>query len=432
MSSDINTGILRDKIDQASQQATFRDVYRNQVDSSTIGQLYKVNQRFPITSADSINIPEPYLTGLVSELNASLGIYKSSDSGLIGNGLYHLKGSSASPRLPSIEDYAKILALAASRIGSVRVTELLAEWLQGKGLRAYSCVLLKGIETEGKLAPINGIRLDTLPSNGNDFPKSLRIDTYDIDHEQFSHRAMLSIVYETASPLYDPQFPPESFPMTPPDRKLVNPDLSSVSFESFCRAMSLTVNNHVDWFIQWEDYGDVEAFFLNPGFSSGRKETVNSSPVIVSEEDLKKCLEIHSQLHGFSGLDLAIARWRRSKRPTTTYDQLIEIRIALEAVLLNDDKGVIGEKRHRLAIRGAWFLGETFDKRKEYFKILRKVYDIASNVIHAGKPEEKNEHELSNIISDAQNLCRDAILQIARARKAPDWTDVILDRGSVF
>ena len=73
MSSDINTGILKDKIDQASQQAIFTDVYRNQVDSSRIGQLHKVNQRFPITSAGSINIPEPYLTGLVSELNDSLG-----------------------------------------------------------------------------------------------------------------------------------------------------------------------------------------------------------------------------------------------------------------------------------------------------------------------------------------------------------------------
>ena len=430
MNSDIDTGILREKIDQASQQAIFTDVYRNQVDTSIIGQFHKVNQRIPITSAASINIPEPYLTGLVSELNASLGIYKSSDSGLIGNGLYHLKGSSASPRLPSVEDYAKILVLAASRIGSERVTELLAEWLQGKGIRACSCVLLKGIETEGKLVPIDGMHLDTLPSNGNDFPKSLRIDASDIQHEQFANRAMLSIEYETVLPLYDPQVARESFPMTPPDHKLVNPELSSISFESFCRAMSLAANNHVDWFIQWEDYGDVEAFFLNPGFSSRRKETINSSPVLISEEDLRKCLEIHAQLHGFSGLDLAVARWRRSKRPTMTYDQLIEIRIALEAVLLNDDKGVIGEKRHRLAIRGAWFLGETFDKRKQYFKILRKVYDIASNVIHAGNPDEKNEHEVSNTISDAQNLCRDAILQIAQARKAPDWTDVILDRDS--
>ena len=81
-----------------------------------------------------------------------------------------------------------MLVLAASRLGSKRVTELFAGWLQGKEIRACSCVLLKGIETEGKLMPINGIHLDTLPTNGNDFPKSLRIDTNDIRHEQFGKR----------------------------------------------------------------------------------------------------------------------------------------------------------------------------------------------------------------------------------------------------
>ena len=127
------------------------------------------------------------------------GIYKSSESGRIGNGLYHLKGSLASPRLPSVEDYAKMLVLAASRIGSERVAELFAEWFQGKGIRVRSCVLLKGILTGGKLAPVNGLHLETLPANGDDFPKSLRIDQYDIRQEQFANRAMLSIEQEIAS-----------------------------------------------------------------------------------------------------------------------------------------------------------------------------------------------------------------------------------------
>ena len=430
MSSDINASTLTERIDHAVRQAVFTDVFRNPVNSPTIGQLYKVNRRFPLTSADAISVPQSQLAGLVSELDASLGIYKSPDSGSVGNGLYHLMGSSASPRLPSVEDYAKILVLAASRIGSDRVTKLLAGWLQGKGLRTYSCVLLKGIETEGKLAPMDGMYLESLPTNGDDFPRSLRIDESDIRHEQFAKRAMLSIEYETASPLYDPQVHRENFPPTLPRHNLVNPELSSISVESFCRAMSLAANNYVDWFIQWEDYGDVEAFFLNPGFSSRRKETTNSSPVLVSEEDLRGCLEIHAQLHEFSGLDLAITRWRQSKRSTMTHDQLIELRIALESVLLNDDKGSIGEKRYRLAIRGGWFLGKTFNERKDYFDTLRAVYDYASSVIHAGILKEKKQHELSKTISDAQDICRDAILRIARAKEMPDWAAVVLDRGS--
>ena len=322
-----------------------------------------------------------------------------------------------------------MLVLAASRIGSERVAELFAEWLQGKGIRARSCVLLKGILTEGKLAPVNGLHLETLPANGEDFPKSLRVDQYDIHEEQFSNRTMLSIEHEFASPLplYDPQASRESKPNSPPRYNLVNPELSSITIESFCRAMSLATNSQVDWFIHWWDYGDVEAFFLNPGFSSQRKETTAPSPILIFEADARCCLEVHSWLHGFSNLDLAIARWRKSKRPTGTHDQLIELRIALESVLLNDDRSV-GEKRHRLAIRGAWLLGDTFEERKECFETLRAVYDYASSVIHAGSPKEKNQRDLPKTISNAQDLCRDAIFRIAQAKTMPSWTEVILNR----
>ena len=87
----------------------------------------------------------------------------------------------------------------------------------------------------------------------------------------------------------------------------------------------------------------------------------------------------------------------------------------MESIFLHDDKGV-GEKRYRLANRGAWFLGKTFEKRKDYFKTLKTVYDYASSVIHAGTPKEKKQYELSETISDAQDLCKDAILQVALER----------------
>ena len=139
--SDIKMDALREPIECAVQHAVFTDAYKNRVNSFTIGELYKKNRRFALTSADSISVPESQLTRLVSELDASVGIYKSSESEKIGNGLYHLKGSLASPRLPSVEDYAKILVLATSRIGSERVVELFTEWFQGKGIPgAFVCI----------------------------------------------------------------------------------------------------------------------------------------------------------------------------------------------------------------------------------------------------------------------------------------------------
>ena len=107
----------------------------------------------------------------------------------------------------------------------------------------------------------------------------------------------------------------------------------------------------------------------------------------------------------------------------------MKLRIALELGLLSVDQGFVGEKRHRLATRGAWLLGETFETRKDYFRTLRDAYDFASSVLHAGSPKAKNKEDLAKTIGDAQNLCREAILRIVGAGAMPDWSDVVMGKG---
>ena len=107
----------------------------------------------------------------------------------------------------------------------------------------------------------------------------------------------------------------------------------------------------------------------------------------------------------------------------------MELRIALESGLLSDDKGSVGEKRHRLAARGAWLLGETFERRKSTFGHYATPTDFASSVLHAGSPKEKDKEDLAKTIGDAQNICREAILRIVRAGAMPDWSDVVIGKG---
>ena len=222
---------------------------------------------------------------------------------------------------------------------------------------------------------------------------------------------------------------PLGFPELPPRPAIRNPELSSVSMDGLCRAMSVETNSYVDWFRQWWDYGDVDAFFLNSGFSNTSRDISNSPPGLVSEEQLGKCLELHGLLDRFTMLDLGIARWRRSKRATTKEEQLVELRIAMESVLLADDKGAVGEKRHRLAMRGAWLLGETFEQRKTYFGSLRDAYGFASNVLHTGSLKKKHAEARARALGEAQDICRAVILRIAKAKAMPDWSDIILGKG---
>ena len=357
--------------------------------------------------------------------------YASPETGAIGNGLYKLMGSLASPRLPSVEDYAKVLVLAAARVGPERVTGLFAEWVEGRPIRVWLCALFKGVRTDGGLRPVDGLCLETLPSNGDDFPRSLsvQIDEHDIRHEQYAQRAILSLEHDVGPALYSPDGEISSFPELPPRPAIRNPELSSVSMDGLCRAMSVEINNYVDWFRQWWDYRDVHAFFLNPGISYTSRDISNSPPSLVSAEQLERCLVLQRLLDGFKELDLPIARWRRSKRATSKEDQLIELRIALESVLLSDDRGAIGEKSHRLAIRGAWLLGETFEQRKKYFRSLREAYGFASNVLHAGRLKKQKEEARARVLNEAQDICRDTIMRIAEAKAMPDWTDIILGKG---
>ena len=417
------TDSLRACIDNALAQAEFTEMFERRFDASALRQLYETKQHCVFGSTESISVPGPELHALTCELDSSLGCFKS-PSGSVGNGLYLLAGSSSSPRLPSVEDYAKIFVLAAARIGSERVAELFAGWLQGAAARRRHCALLRGIETDGVLEPVEGMRLETLRPNIDDFDRAHRIDDYGIHHSPFRNQVMVSIEYETICPLYDPESFKESFPPEPLPATLVNPNLASLAFDAFCRAMSLEANRFVDWSMQWYDYGDVEAFFLQRSASPLRKESRSLSNTVISEEHVRNCLHTHTLLRVFPALELPIARWRRSKRSPAIHEQLIELRIALESVLLHEDRD--GEKSHRLAVRGAWFLAETFDERRTYFNALRQVYNDASVVIHGGQPKAKRGHDLEGVISLAQDLCRDAICRLAQAKKMPNWSDVIL------
>ena len=435
----MNLDSLKDRLEEAVKNATFRNVLGQEFGYAVLSDSYsrKMREHRLPDRGDTITVKGMALKHLVSDLDPLLDPYKSPTSGLIGNGLYLLAGSVASPRFPSVEEYAKILIIAAAKIGSERVINLFSGWLEDKPIRIQLCTLLKGIETQQPLISIKGMRLDTLPTNMSDFPRSLyfRLDPGSIEHEQYAKRAILTIEYDVGPALYKPEEEKEDYIRSLISRKIVNQELSSITSERLCWAMSLTINNYVDWFMHWEDFGELDAFFYNAGYGTQRKETKSPSLEIFSDDDLRRALSLHSLLEKFTELNLSIRRWRRSKQSSLNdrvlnEEVLIELRIALEAVIFADEKGGFGEKRQRLAIRGAWLLGETFKQREEYFRTLKKAYDYTSTIIHAGagdiKPKEFK--KINKTIAEAQDLCRKAILKILEMKKIPDWTDLILGK----
>ena len=164
---------LTECIRRAVRQAEFTNVFGQRVDSSVMHNLYarKMRREYSLSNTDSVSVREAELANLISELPPIVAPHTSPETGAIGNGFYNLMGSSASPRLPSIEEHAKVLVLAAARVGPERVARLFAEWVEGRPIRVWLCALLKGARTDGELSPVDGLCLETLSRNGEEFPR---------------------------------------------------------------------------------------------------------------------------------------------------------------------------------------------------------------------------------------------------------------------
>ena len=427
---------LEQFIERARGRTEFRNVWKQSFGASAMHELYagKRHHNYRLNGADSVAVREGELADLVSAIAPMLARYRASDTGAVGNGLHRLMGDLASPRLPSVEDYARILVLASARIGPEFAAATFCGWIEGQPIPVWQCFLLKGVLNDGRISPRDGLVLETLSGNGEEFPRSLyvQLDAGDIKHEQYGRRAMLLLEHEVGPALYCPDAKEKKFPEHFPRLRIRNPELSQVSVAGLCRTMSLEIDNNVDWFRSWLDYGDIDAFFLNPGHGASLQETNSESPRSISDKQLMRSLEIEERLRGFSALDVAIARWRRSKRGRALEEQLVELRIALESVLLAGDSGNSPEIQFRIATRAAWLLGETYDERKACFDTIRKAYGLASSVLHGRGLKRRNREEDAGTVDRAQELCRGAILHMMREGALPNWDEVVLGKGYRF
>ena len=119
---------------------------------------------------------------------------------------------------------------------------------------------------------------------------------------------------------------------------------------------------------------------------------------------------------------LAAARWQKSMTPHGDLnDRFIDLRIALEALLLPD--GTDWQLSYTLAVRGAWLLGEGAIGRREAWKTLRSTCSAASKLVHGktAKPADMAP------LADAQRLCRKGILRVLCEGPVRDWDSLILD-----
>ena len=325
-----------------------------------------------------------------------------------------------------VSDLTEAFVVAAGCLGADRAIEMLLQWIAGEPLRYRTCVLLPYV-TINQTLQADGVRLAELPASVDMLPSSLPL-TGSIAVEEFLRAVVLSVETHAGPVFFRPQTGEDREHKVQPtcvlgDERLV--------METFCESISLAADDYVRHRWMWSDYGDVTAFGLGePESCSGPRDAGYSWPKArISRKILKDALKIHRiRTHVCEEsrrLETSITRWVKSKDRAPSArrleDSFIELRIALEALYLDNEQG---ELSFRLATNGAWDLGSTPSQRESYFKILRQAYNVSSRAIHGGRVNPKESSW--RLLRDAQAACRKGILKRLERPGSPDWLRLVL------
>ena len=201
---------------------------------------------------------------------------------------------------------------------------------------------------------------------------------------------------------------------------------------SLVRALSLVCSACVETQFQWTNIAPLQrAFTASSGEGWGGSAWPGGQPVIsrvpLTEPLLAQALCVSRMLQTAPEpvselVNRVFSRWMNCLHERRTYDQLIEMRIALESLFAGTGRH---EASLRVAYHGARYLGDTPETRRCIFDDLKTIYSTASTLIHGDTP--KSRRDLRSLVQRAQSICRDAMLKMLSEAEIPDWTDLMLN-----
>lgn len=318
-----------------------------------------------------------------------------------------------------------------------------------------SCTVLKGISVCNEIQIYDGIRLVELPSarrgRADELSKEIlckmpetliEAQSNPLNHDNFILGGSLAIIDLTYSPIFlKPQHrsePIDPLHMSSTSISIKENGLNVNSVSSFldvlCLSLSLTLNNNVvSTALSWS-FHDPRKFSNMSGVGSsghGGENRYSRWTKTFSTDQLDEFEFIFNKLNSNipENINRAIRRWLRSKAQRDPVDEMIDLRIALEALYLED--GNKGEAKFRFSSRAAWHLEtDNVEQRKKLYKFFRTFYDQSSSSVHSenikDKEIRKTGYNREEFITKSQDLCRKAILKFLKSENIPakdKWSD---------
>ncbi|NMM19751.1 MAG: hypothetical protein HHJ15_07380 [Rhodoferax sp.] len=125
-------------------------------------------------------------------------------------------------------------------------------------------------------------------------------------------------------------------------------------------------------------------------------------------------------------LQLILSRLSQAKRRFQIEDQMLDVGIALEMILLDDNEKDQLSLQFRL--RGSWLIGQSSQDRLENWNLLQEIYNARSSVAHTGMLYKNNPLKIQKIreaLPKYLNLA-ESILRKIIVSGTPVWRDLVL------
>lgn len=436
----------------------------NRLQPNLLGRIFKKNKwtnDLLLARRAKVVCPPELFSQLKDMLRSELNDYVDLDTDKVGHVVPICTGQGLTGghdllltdtrQVSSLTNFAEGLIKATTVVGVNTAIALLNGWKKGEPVRFHASMLLKGLQVKRILEPMDGVYVRPLARSSDQLPADLP-GSKGNSLDDFLGRTVLSIASLAQSGLFHPR----DLDYT---GTVKVSHVNSMDVDAVCLALALEYDTCVVQGWQWNHYPDFPGLpeihrtvFQDPRlsvsssseryrstgwtWSASRVALTGEAEAIPEIDEQRLRANVTALQCANDHVRIAVERWMKSKGSGYPHDAHIDVRIALEALYLTDigNEQDRGELRFRVALRGAWHLGDNPERRHEIFATLRKAYDSGSSVVHTGRskkrPKRVSKQEFRRISypidRDAVELCRQGILKRLAQEQEPDWGKVIL------
>ncbi|MCK4819611.1 hypothetical protein KA005_27850, partial [bacterium] len=327
----------------------------------------------------------------------------------------------------SYEALAKWLIYSTIKNGVDQTIQYLLDFINLDYAPGYHIIAISGLEIGDGTNITNDIKLIPFDSVPESLPKD-----------------MFSLPIKTMSPfLFAQNFPKAALickvkltPKVLDQTGNIPKRVDSVKMYDAFDILSLTLKGSLSLVCAWYALEDwVPSYGIGGLVWSGPNSDIVITTVekitLIDIEAYKKIFNLFSSLHASTRnkLRIPIRRLNQAQRRQNLADKAIDLGIALESLLLSDNK-IPEQISLSFRLRGAWFLSQNATERKDIYNLLYDIYNCRSMAIHAGRIGSKSKFKSGNTASEVLEkgieFCSISIKSIIDKGKFPTWNDLIL------